>query len=351
MKFRTEVLVLVLFAFTLSAQTVKRGRNEGTSNIPASNVAGHGNITVGSGLMGGVFINGFQSQASASMKVGIGNNLQLSASSSFPGLSSFGCISSSLQITLPGNDRLRFLGMSALGQLYLSMEGDTISASARQGKPDYNSFIIPSCVVDLDFISLFNTFPLKLYGYFSLADAPELLFRYDQISFRAAVEWKLYKHSYYVDLGYGLYKQKRWNNLDGDKKYEQRVMWVEPGGRMRLGEGFSVLGSLRLLMFNDVKLVNGLEPAHFQAQVGLEMPLLYKETKTEAVRSLIFIEQEEIRQKDLISRNIEQRETFRMKIDPFIDEQADSSSTTKEDIRKRREEIDAKMREIEQLLQ
>ncbi|MFP4015038.1 MAG: hypothetical protein ACLFVQ_13210 [Chitinispirillaceae bacterium] len=342
--------IILLFLFiSLSAQSVKRGRNEGTINIPATNVLGHGNITVSGGLNGGIHIEGYSGSAEMRTDIGVADFLQLSATSWFPNLSRFGYISSCLQATIPGNDRLRFFGLSAQGLLYLSMEGDTVNGAAVSGKPDYNSFVVPSVLLDLDFIALFNTVPLKFYSMFSLVDSPELLHRYDQISLRAGLEWKLYRHSYFIDWGYGLFSEKRRNHFEGDRRYEQKLMWIEPGGRMRFGDRISVLGSLRLLVSSQVKSENGLNPVLFRASLGVQIPLLYRETKAEAVRTLIFMEQEKMRKKDMVSKTIEQRKTFEMDVDLF--EEEESSRISEEEILKRREEIEAKMREIEDLLQ
>lgn len=344
-------MILIFLFISLSAQSVKRGRNEGTVSIPATNVLGHGNITIQAGSEGGIHLNGYSASARMRADIGVADFLQLSATSSFPNLSRFGYISSCLQATVPGNDRLRFFGLSAQGNLYLSMEGDTLNGAAVSGKPDYNSFVAPSVLLDLDFIALFNTLPLKLYAMFSLVESPELLYRYDQISLRAGLEWKLYRHSYFLDWGYGLFREKRRNAFEGDRVYEQKIMWVEPGGRMRIGDRFSLLGSLRLLVSSQVKSEDGLNPVFLKASVGVQLPLLYRETKAEAVRSLIFMEQEKMRKKDMVSKTIEQRKTFEMDVDLFEEEEEESSRISEEEIMKRREEIEAKMREIEELLQ
>ncbi|MFP4162655.1 MAG: hypothetical protein ACLFQB_08490 [Chitinispirillaceae bacterium] len=350
MKFSAGIVLVLLFSFSYAAQPVKRGRNEGTFNIPATNVLGHGNITVGGGLEGGIGLKEYSASAKMHADIGVADILQLSAASSFPDLSGFGHISSSLQATIPGNDRLRFFGLSAKGELFLSMEGDTLSGAAVSGKPDYNSFVIPSLLIDLDFIALFNTLPLKLYTMISTADSPELLYRYDQISFKTGLEWKLYRHSYFVDMGYGIFREKRRNDFGGDENYAQKLIWVEPGGRMRIGKGVSLLGSFKLLVSSRLKSENGMEPTYFRASFAVQYPLVYKETKSEAVRSLVFIEQEKIKKKDEIAKTIEQRKTFQMDMGLF-EEKEDTTGLSQEEILERREEIEAKMREIERLLQ
>jgi hypothetical protein len=94
-------------------------------------------------------------------------------------------------------------------------------------------------------------------------------------------------------------------------------------------------------------------PAHLAGlNIGMEIPLIYKETNTEAIRSLVFMEEQKNNQKDRITRSIEEGKKigtdFEIDIDEYSSEQL-SSEQEKESLKKK-EEIQQKMDELESLL-
>ena len=178
--------------------TVNRGRNEGTMNIAASNAIGNGNISLSAGTYGHYLQQGrnldsigFRVDPTVGLQIGISNILEFRAQTAFTNFSGLGTSDAHVQFTLPGNDRLRFFGAALCGDLYLSTTVDTISSSATSGKPEYNSFMRPSVTLDMDWLALFKSFPLKTYLHFSMADEPALLHRYEQLSFASGFEHML----------------------------------------------------------------------------------------------------------------------------------------------------------------
>ena len=188
---------LALCSALAGEQPLERGRNEGTMSIPASNVIGNGNITMFAGGMGSYSTLGFKSDPTVGLTLGISDLLQINARTAFTNFVGLGMSNVQVQMTLPGNDHLRFFGLALSGELFLSTMVDTIGSAAASGKPVYNSFMLPSGIIDLDWIALFKTFPLKTYLSIGLADNPDLLFLYDQISFKMGFEWKMYKQKYF----------------------------------------------------------------------------------------------------------------------------------------------------------
>ena len=352
--YSSALLILLCCSLLSWGQTVKRGRNEGTFNIPSSNVAGNGNITAGALLSGGYGENGFRADPSFNAAVGISEIMQLSSRASFTNFQGLGSIDCRLQITTPGNNNLRFFGMSLNGDLYLSTTKDTLIGSAEEGKPDYNFYIRPSAIIDLDWIALFNRFPLKSYVSFSMADDPDILYLYEQLSFKAGLEWKMYQHSIILDAGLGLYKEKKNKAFTaGDKNFEQKTFWVEPGIRYRILNRMSILSSVRALVFQSVKRVRPLPAKYVDVSFALEVPLLYRETNTEAIRTMIFVERVKEKSKDFVARNIEQQKSIRPEFEITFDElKADLPDAAQErEQLQRREEIHQKMQEIESLLE
>lgn len=348
-------LLIALFLFycsRLSAQTVKRGRNEGTFNIPASNVCGNGNINLSTFLQSNYRENGFFIDPNLSLSIGLAHILQASGKISFPRFQTIGCTEARIQLTTPFNNNLRFFGFALSGNLYLSTEEDTISGTAFSGKPHYNAYIRPSLTIDFDWISLFKSLPLKTYFHFNMAEKPDSLFRYKQLSFIIGSEWKTYQHSIFVDIGTGMFKEKKRDRFKGDTKYLQKRFWIEPGIRYRIRGKISLIGSLRILLYQNVKANNPLSADYLRFSAGIELPVIYRETNSEAIRTMLFVKRAKHADKDLISQTIDQNKRFKTDFEMIFDEfnnDIDEFEKQKE-LTKKRREIQEKMKEIENLL-
>ncbi|NLG17427.1 MAG: hypothetical protein GX556_08885 [Fibrobacter sp.] len=348
------VLLLLMCSLMSYSQTVKRGRNEGTFNISPSNVAGNGNITTGISLSGGYGETGLRADPGFNVAIGISDIMQLSGRASFTNFQGLGAVECRLQITTPENNNLRFFGMCINGDLYLSTTKDTLIGSATETRPDYNPFFRPSAVIDLDWIALSSHFPLKNYFSFSMSDNPDMLYLYNQLSFKTGFEWKLYQNSIILDAGLGLYKEKP--NLmlpSGDKGFKQQTFWIEPGIRYRLFQRISLLGSLRTLIFQRVKHDRPLPANYMRLSCAVEVPLIYRETNSEAIRTMIFVEKEREKKKDFVTKNIEQQKSIRPDFELTFDEfktDLPDAAQQREQLQKR-EEIHEKMQEIESLLE
>ncbi|MBN1127399.1 MAG: hypothetical protein JXA71_00330 [Chitinispirillaceae bacterium] len=361
----TAILVvsLLLFSAPFIEAAVKRGRNEGTMNITASNVVGNGNITVTAGSYGQYLrlgshldSSGIRFDPTVGLAIGISSILEFRAQTAFTNFADLGTSEVHLQFTTPGNDRLRFLGLAVCGDLYLSTSPDTISSSAVAEKPEYNSFMAPSATLDFDWLALFKSFPLKNYFHASFAGEPMLLHRYEQISCISGWEWKQHANSWFVDIGAALYKEKPNGPFRGDKAYAQRVVWFEPGARYRLFGNFCLMGGLRMAVWHKLKEDRPLPVVTaLRGGVHLVVPIFYKETNTEAIRSLVFLEREKVEKKNEITSNFEQGKRVESGLGKeFKSLQLKSgipdSEQEKEDMKKRKE-IQQKMDEIERLLE
>ena len=348
--------VFIFLCSTLFGETaVKRGRNEGTMNIPASNVIGNGNLALSFAAIGSYGTIGKKAEPTIGITVGVAPIIELKAKTAFTDFAGLGTTEIHLQVTTPGNDNLRFFGCAIAGDLYLSTSVDTISASSVAGKPEYSSFMRPSGIVDFDWLALFKTCPLKTYFAFGMVDDPTLLFRYDQLSIKAGFEWKKYRHSGYLDIGTGLYKEKAYGSFAGDRSYLQRIMWFEPGIRYRLFGRHSLLGSLRITAYQDLKQHRPLQTTLVRGTVAIDIPVLFKETNTEAIRTLVFMDREKGEKRDTIQQNIELGKRVESGLDKelkALDLKTDTpdAEQEKEALRKR-EEIQLKMEEIEKLLE
>jgi hypothetical protein len=347
-------LCLLMCFFLAAGQTVKRGRDEATISISPSNVMGNGNLTVfiESILRYGLSGTGFDPVLGA--QIGVSDMMQLTGQFSPIGKKGLGPVEAHLQVTTPGNDNLRFFGLALRADLFLSSTQDTLSATSQSDKPEYNPYLLASAALDLDWLSLWKFFPVKTYLTVGMMDNIDLLPFYDQVSVKSAFEWKMRQHSVFLGCGMGFYKEKRNKTNPGDGWYRQNYFWIEPGCRYRLLGRFSVLGSAKLAMFQKVKDKNPLKPELFNFSLKLEAPVLLRETNTEVIRTLIFMERKKERQLDAFEKKVVTGKSLIGEMNASLMDAADSTGQgsqqeEKDDLKKRREETHAKMEEIERL--
>lgn len=350
---RFFILILLIFCFHCIAQDVKRGRNEGTCNIPASNVAGNGNIIAGTTIRANFGKPNSEVETSIYGGVGIAGIFQFNGNLSIINLREPGTVEAHCLITLPKNDGLRFFGAAVSADLYLSTALDTITGNATSGRPDFHSYLRFGLIMDQDWIALNKHSKLKTYQLISSVDDPNLLFQYEQIAIRLGTEWKTYKHSYFIDAGLGLYKEMKNNNYKGDPKFNQQIFWIEPGIRLRVANRHSFLTSLRLLLVQRVKPQRPLPAQYVSFSLSFIAPIYFKETNTEAIRTLVFINNQKAIEKDRITRNIEQGKVIKTDYEIGFEDLAPETSNKdlENQIIKKREEIQYKMNEIEKLLE
>lgn len=335
---------------------MKRGRNEGTAYLSASNVMGNGNITARAGIGGLITRKLARANSHVGLSMGIAEILQFDAEASFINFNQLGPAAAHLQVTTPRNDRLRFVGVAVRGDLHLSTALDTIALEADSSKPEYRPYPGISATVDLDWFSRPKRIPLKVYLFAGLTDDPEVLHRYSQLALRTGAEWKMLQHSFFVDAGVGLYKEKRTRlNRLGEKRFGQSYVWISPGARYRFANRFSLVGDLRWTVFRRTRDDSSLDPEAISLTVRLEAPILFRETDTEAIRTLVFMDQEKEREPDQFARKLHPRGGLLGEYDESLLGLGQGTTSfdyesEKEQLRKRREEIQNKMIEIEQLL-
>jgi hypothetical protein len=351
---QAAVAVLLLY-YCAQAQPVDRSRDEGTSSIRASNVMGNGNIT---GFLTGsadYSLDGFLASPCVGGAVGITDIMELTGQIVPVTSKGIGPIEAHLQITTPANDKLRFLGVAVLADLFLSTVKDTISQTSAKDKPEYNSYPTASMIVDLDWLAWKKWLPFKTYAKLSFADNPDLLYRYDQVALMSAIEWKMFQHSLFCGVGMAMYKEKQSMTFGGDQTYAQRYAWIEPGARYRLFSRFSILGSVKMTLYQDVKDKSPLKPELFNASLRIEAPIFFRETNTEAIRTLIFMQQKKERKSEAVA---DAETTFGGKnlLGGIAATGTDADSLgsfdfsqERQDLVKRREDTQKKMVEIEKL--
>jgi hypothetical protein len=352
------VAATTAFGDIAKGESMQRGRNEGTIDIPASNVIGTSNITAWTDIITGYSANGFRLEPAVGGVIGAGGIIQLEGRVVPFGGHGLGPMEAHLQMTLPGNDMLRFVGMAPRADLYLSTEIDTITPTANPDKPNYSPSLVGSLIIDLDWLALFRRFPLKTYFMAGMADNTQLLYRYNQLSGSVGLEWKMYRHSLFVDAGGALYKEKANTLIDNiaDKTYAQSYAWIAPGGRYRLLNRFSILGGARFVLYQDRKKNNPITPDVLRLDLRFEAPLYFRETNTEAIRTLVFMEQE--KEKKRVADTLAQAEARKDYFGEYnlglgvnqVQGETFDYAKERQDLIKKRQEIQTKMDEIENIL-
>jgi hypothetical protein len=347
---------IVLLLFLLApCQNVKRGRDEGTSSIPGSNVMGNGNITAFVGGGASYSLEGFSPFPAVGAQVGITDIMELSGRFVPWTKRGIGPIEAHLQITTPANDKLRFFGFALFADLFFSTLKDTQSQTNAKEKPEYNTYPSASLVADLDWLAFKKWLPLKTYLKIGLADNPDLLFKYDQIAASSAIEWKAYQHSLFVNAGIAAYKEKASKNRPGDASYAQRYAWIEPGGRYRFFSRFSLIGSVKISLYQDIKErdKSPLNPELFNVSLRVEAPVFFRETNAEAIRTLVFLEQrKEKKSETAVAASMTSGQSLLNNLGTLDETDTLGSfdySQEREELIKRREETQRKMSEIEKL--
>jgi hypothetical protein len=275
---------------------IKRSRAEGMPDVAASNTIGFGNIWLRSHMS-------FSARSNEELFVepylaaglGLSHNMSL-----FVGAVPFeggfkqviGKGDVHLKLTLPFNDNLRFLGVAVQGDMVFSTEQDTTSVGQSSDRPAFTPRPGVTVMCDIDLIKLIKALPFKLYVNASLIDNDRLLARYSQVSLRGGLEYKGPRHSIFIGGRYGLYKKLSRNREESERaRFDRKVIYVTPGVRYRLFSRFSVVGSARFPVLTNIPDTSTtLYYEKFGIRLGLEFPLFFRETNTEAIRGMIFLE-------------------------------------------------------------
>jgi hypothetical protein len=351
----SKITICVLLSLCLAeGQTVKRGRDEATISISPSNVMGNGNLTMFLESIVRYSLNGFAFDPVLGAQIGVSNMMQLTGQFVPVAKKGIGPVEAHLQITTPGNDNLRFFGAALRADLFLSSAQDTLALTAQVDKPEYNPYLLASIIADVDWLALWRFFPVKTYLIVGMMDNIEQLPFYDQISIKSALEWKKYQHSAFFGCGMGFYREKQNRKNPGDNWYKQHYFWIEPGGRYRLLGRYSIVGSTKLTLSQKVKEKNPIKPELFNVALKLEVPILLRETNTEVIRTLIFMERKKGKKLDSFEKKVVTGKSLISEMNTSSVDVQDSLGTVmdqeeKEAIRKRREETQAKMDEIGRL--
>jgi hypothetical protein len=330
-------IVAALVSLGLLAQSVMaaqmRSRAEGVPGVMATNTVGLGDIWVTGGMssyfrirpvandvlskkVDSVYRDDFRRLYGSENKlqrdlllvpnvgaaIGLANFLHLEVDGVPWDGEKLGATTARLKFTLPGNDNLRVFGLGMSLNATLSTEEDIYSRG--ETTPGFDPLLFFSVMADLDWIKVSPSLPVKIYVNYSGLDDYRLVHAYSQHQIRFAAEYKGYRKGYYLRGSAMMYKPLATKfNPDPDQAYLPTMLELGLGYRSIFGERFTFTADLSFDPIHPVSFYSQEVRKPPKIQIGIEAPLVYNETRAEAIRALIFTEEQRKRLRMLAARN------------------------------------------------
>ncbi|MFH1759773.1 MAG: hypothetical protein ABIA63_01605 [bacterium] len=279
-----------------SAQ-IKRSRGEDLPTIVSSNTIGFGNI------WGQIYGTIREDRGILRIEPLILGEIGLAGNMAFQvGMIPFeqgfiGKTEAHLKFTLPNNDNLRSFGLALIGDLILTTEEDTLSLSQDSSRPAFNPWLGGTIAMDYDFFRDKPDLPLKLFFNCTNIDYDRFMPAFDQLSFKAAAEYRFELFSIFMTSRLALYKEKETNltpKVNGS--YDQQAGIIGAGFRYRKTSfwilptrSFSFSMLFEKTLFSNWYSKDFPYPGFFAA-FRMEWSPFYRETKSEALRNMMLME-------------------------------------------------------------
>ncbi len=330
-------LVLLLVSLGLLAQSAlgaqMRSRSEGVPGIEASNTVGIGDIWVTGGVGSYFRIKPVANDVLAQMvdsayrsdfrrlygsenklrrdlllvpeleaTLGLANFLQLEMESVPWDGEKLGASTARLKFTTPGNDNLRVAGFAVCLNATLSTEEDIYSKGTTT--PGFDPLLYLSAMADVDLIKVFPAYPVKAYLNYSGLDDYRLVHAYTQHQLRFALEYKGFRRGYYVRGGALFYKPlaTRFNPNPGDA-YLPTIFEIGIGYRTMMGNHFTFTADLNWDPFHPLSFYDQETRKPPKIEIAVTAPLVYNETRAEAIRALIYNDQLRKKYREMAAKN------------------------------------------------
>jgi hypothetical protein len=210
-----------------------------------------------------------------------------------------GASTARLKVTTPGNDNLRISGMAVVLSATLSTEEDIYSKA--ESTPGFDPLLYFGVIADLDLVKLFHGFPVKAYLNYVNLDDYRLVHAYTQHQFRFAAEYMGNRKNWFIRGGAMLYKPLATQfNPNPTGGFLPTLYEFGVGYRAAMGDRLTFTADFTFDPIHPVSFYDRETGKPPKLQIGFEAPLVFNETRTEAMRALIF--------------NEEQRKKFRVKM-------------------------------------
>jgi hypothetical protein len=213
-----------------------------------------------------------------------------------------GATTARLKFTMPGNDNLRVFGLGMSLNATLSTEEDIYSRG--ETTPGFDPLLYFSVMADVDWIKIRPSLPVKVYLNYSGLDDYRLAHAYTQHQLRFAAEYKGYRKGYYLRGSAMLYKPLATNfNPNPSGEYLPALFELGFGYRAVIGDRITFSADVSLDPVNPISFYSKVASKPPKIQVGFTAPLVYNETRAEAIRALIFNEEQRKRLRMQAARN------------------------------------------------
>jgi hypothetical protein len=280
-----------------------------------------------------------------------------------------GASTARLKITTPGNDNLRVVGLAFSLNATLSTEEDIYSRG--ETTPGFDPLLHFTAIADLDFIKAVNGYPVKAYLNYSSLDDFTLARAYRQHQVAFALEHKGARRGWHLRLAAHKYKPlpTRFNPEPGDA-YLATFFELGAGYRAFISDRISVSAEISLDPINPIRFYDKQAGKPPRIQVEFSAPLFYTETRAEAIRALIFNEEERKRLRRLAAKNPRAKAapgdsakagTAGLRLDALTLEGRKAQATgdlfkgvfeeEEEDLSEKRRQIRSQLKQIEELLE
>jgi len=234
--------------------------------------------------------------------IGLANFLHLEMSGVPWDGEKLGAATARLQLTLPGNDNLRLFGIGVALNATLSTEEDIYSRG--ETTPGFDPLLFLTVMADVDWIKVMPSLPLKCYLNYSNLDDYTLAHAYAQHRIAIAAEYKGNRKGYWARVSTLLYRPLATRfNPDPAKGFLAPFFEMGIGYRTMLGNRISFTAEASLDPLHPISFYDRAASKPPRVAVGLQAPLVYNETRAEAVRSLIFNDEERKRLRLAAARN------------------------------------------------
>ena len=301
--------------------------------------------------------------------IGLANFLHLEIQSIPWDGEKLGASTARLKLTTPGNDNLRVFGLGASLNATLSTEEDIYSRG--ETTPGFDPLLYFSVIADLDLIKAVNGHPVKAYLNYSNLDDYTLARAYSQHQLVLAIEHKGLRKGYHMRLAGMMYKPLATKfNPNPKDAYLPTIFELGLGYRASISDRITISGELSLDPVHPIRFYDKEVGKPPRLRVEVSAPLFYTETHSEAIRALIFNEQERQRLRQLAARNPAAKPAAKdttgtagaqLKLDELSLEgrkAADSKDLfkgvleeTDEDVSEKRKQIRSQLKQIEELLE
>lgn len=234
--------------------------------------------------------------------IGLANFLHLEIQSVPWDGEKLGASTARLKLTTPGNDNLRTFGLGVSLNATLSTEEDIYSRG--ETTPGFDPLLYFSVMADLDLVKSMEKHPLKAYLNYSSLDDYTLARAYSQHQFVLALERKGARKGWHMRMAATLYKPlpTRFNPAPVDA-WLPTVFEMGLGYRAALSDRVTISGEVSLDPIHPIRFYDKEVSKPPRLQVEVSAPLFYTETRSEAIRALIFNERERQRIRQAVARN------------------------------------------------